>query len=121
MNQLVVRSSQLRMPRVLPQARPIDHRLWVLDTESNREGLGLDEYAASVEHAEGIAGAVSRSQNHIPAEQCCSVSQHHTFDPAVFNQQVSQLAVKSHLATHRYDFLPHRGRPAPQAKGPVVR
>ena len=57
MHQLVVGGAELRVTGVSAETCPVNQGLGVLDTEPDREGLGLDEDTATLQHAEDIAKA----------------------------------------------------------------
>jgi len=68
-HQLVIGRAQNRVAGIRTEARGINHRLRMLDAETDRERLGFDEDAGLEQHLEGIAGAVADGQHHMPAVQ----------------------------------------------------
>src|SRR5690606_40550640 len=86
------------MAGVLAQPGLVDHALRMLDAKTHGKGLGLHEYALTVQHAEGIAGTVAQRQNHMATADRFAIGQHHAFELAVGDQQIGHLAFEAHLA-----------------------
>ncbi len=93
----------------------------MLDAKADGEGLGLEEYAPLLQHAQRVAGAVPQRQHHVATVQRFAVGQHHAFDLAILDEQVGDLALEAHFTAQRDDLLAHRGHHAGQAKGADVR
>ncbi|MCY1344625.1 hypothetical protein D9M69_306640 [compost metagenome] len=120
-HQLVVGGAEFRVAGVLAQAGLVDQRLRVLDTKAHGEGLGLDEHALAVQHAEGVARAVAQREHHMAAVDGFATGQHHALELAVVDQQVSDLVLEAHLSTEGDDLLAHGGDHAGEAEGADVR
>ena len=94
----------------------------MLDAKADGEGLGFEEHAAPLEHAEGVARAVAQRQHHVAAAQSCSPLASTTPSMlAVLDQQVGDLALEAHLAAERDDLLAHRRHHAGEAEGADMR
>ena len=65
MHELVIGRAEQRAVGLLAVAALIDERLRMLDAKSNRERLGLDEHAASMQHFEGVARAVADGEHEV--------------------------------------------------------
>ena len=120
-HQLVVGGAQLRVTGVFAQAGLIDQRLRVLDAEADGKGLGLDEHALTVQHAEGIARAVTQRQHHMAAGKGLAIGQYHALQLSIIDDQIGHLALEAYLATQGDDLLAHGGDHAGQAEGADVR
>src|SRR5690606_24369170 len=120
-DQLVVGGAQLRVTGVLAQAGLVDQALRVLDAKAHGKGLGFHEYAPSVQHAEGIAGAMTQRHYHVAAAQGFAVLQHHTFELVIVDHKIGHLAFETHLAAQGNDLLAHGRHHASEAEGADVR
>ena len=121
MDQLVVGGAQFRVAGVLAQAGLVDHALGVFDAEADGEGLGLDVHALAVQHAEGVARAVTQGEHHMAAMQGLATGEHHAFELAVVDHQVGHLALEADFAAEGDDLFAHGGDHAGQAEGADVR
>src|SRR5580704_13389358 len=92
----------------------------MLDTETDRKGLGLDEHTPPLQHAERIARAVSGRQHHVMRMNRLAAREHYPGDAAVLKQQIFHPTLESNLTTESYDLLAHCRDHAREAKGTDV-
>src|SRR5690606_24807905 len=105
MHELVVRRAQCGVTRIFAQPRLVDERLGMLDPEADCERLGLHENTPVMQHAEGVASAVTERHDHMTAMDFPTVGQLHAGYPAVLDQDVADTAGKAHLSAELPDLL----------------
>ena len=93
----------------------------MLDSKTDGKGLGFEEYAALLQHAQCVAGAVPQREHHMATVQGFAVRKHHPFDLAFLDEQVGNPALEPHFTAARDDLLAHCGHHTRQAKGADVR
>src|ERR1700722_2404467 len=92
----------------------------MLDAETDRKGLGLDENTPPLQHAERVARAVTGRQYHVMRMNRLAAREAYPRDAPVFQQQIFHPTVESNLTTESYDLLAHRRNHAREAKGTDV-
>ena len=75
----------------------------MLDAKADGERLGLDGDAAVVQHLENIAGAVAHRQHHMVGGDLFAALQPHALERPVFQNQVSDLALKAIFPAQAFD------------------
>ncbi|KFB72302.1 MAG: hypothetical protein AW09_002510 [Candidatus Accumulibacter phosphatis] len=121
MHQLVVGGTEQRVAGVWPETRLIDQCLRVFDAQADREGLGLHEHAGSVQHREGVAGAVAECQDDLLGAQLLAARQCHATYSAVFDVQAADALLKTDFAAELFDLATHLFDHADQPEGADVR
>src|SRR5882672_8408621 len=79
----------------------------MLDTKAYSEWLGLQIDAALLQHAQGVARAVSGRQHDVASAQRVAVLKYHAFELAIFYEQIGHLALEAYFTTQRNDLLAH--------------
>src|SRR6478609_7664560 len=79
----------------------------MLDTETNREWLGLHEYLARIQHAEGFTGTVAQGKNHMIGLNNFAALKNDSTHATIFNQHIGDLLFEADLSTQRFDLLTH--------------
>ena len=106
--------AQKRMAGMAAPAGAVDQALRVLDPKADRERLGLDVDAASVQHRKGVARTVAQRQHHLVGAQLLGLTialvQHRQAAqvPAlrsVLDLHIGHALLKAHLAAERDDLL----------------
>src|SRR5450830_650299 len=120
-HQLVVGRAEFRVPGVLAQARAVDQRLRVFDTETHRERLGFHVHATTVEHAEGVAGAMTQGHDHVPGVDLFAAVEDHAVQLTVFDQHVGHPLLEAHFTAQGDDLLAHVFHHAGQTERTDVR
>src|SRR5450830_247914 len=120
-HQLVVGRTEFRVPGVFAQARAVDQRLRVFDTETHRERLGFHVHATTVEHAEGVAGAMTQGHDHVPGVDLFAAVELYAGQLAVVDQHIGDPLLEAHFAAQGFDLLAHVFDHAGEAEGADMR
>eukprot|EP01136_Pigoraptor_vietnamica_P016349 Opistho-1_new@4810 len=121
MHQLVIGCTEDLVAGIGAEAGTVDDGLRMLDAVADREGLGLHENAALVQHREGVARAVAQGQHDVIAADLLARFEHHAADVVALDQHIADLLLEADLAAQRLDVRAHLLDHADQPEGADVR
>ncbi len=121
MYQLVIRSPQQFIARVLAETGGVDQRLRMFDAKADGKRLGFDVNAPPVDHLEGIARAVSDRQHQMISCNALAACEYHAAHSAIDDLDVIDPAFEADFATQLPDGFAHFFDHADQAKSTDMR
>jgi hypothetical protein len=107
LDKLVGSGAKLRKPGEPSILRAIDHGLRVLDPDTDRKRLGLDEDSGSMDHRKRFTGAVTDRQHKVAGLDGVAIGQTNTANLAVCIQEHRiHAGLKVNLTAQSNDLLP---------------